>query len=59
LIFDIVHGSRIMHIYYTTAPLYFIGLFFLLNYLFKKIKLGTSKESTLQTAYTNGKVSKP
>lgn len=59
LVFDVIHGSKIMHVYYTTAPLYFIGLFFLLNYLFEKIKLSTSKESKLQTAYTNGKVSKP
>ena len=36
LVFDIIHGSRVMHVYYTTAPLYFIGLFVLLNFLFKK-----------------------
>ena len=36
LIFDVIHGSTVMHIYYTTAPLYFIGLFVLLNSLFKK-----------------------
>lgn len=36
LIFDIVHGNTIMHIYYTTAPLYFIGLFVLINFLFDK-----------------------
>lgn len=36
LIFDIVHGNTIMHIYYTTAPLYFIGLYTLLKYLFKR-----------------------
>lgn len=47
LVFDIIHGTRIMHIYYTTAPLYFIGLFFWLSYLFKKIKLATSSEAKL------------
>ncbi|NLZ95741.1 MAG: hypothetical protein GX921_07960, partial [Bacteroidales bacterium] len=36
LVFDIIHGNRIMHVYYTTAPFYFIGLFILLNFLFKK-----------------------
>lgn len=36
LIFDIVHGNTIMHIYYTTAPLYFMWLYVFLKFLFKK-----------------------
>lgn len=48
LIFDIVHGSRIMHVYYTTAPLYFIGLFVLLKFLFKK-SIEDSKETASAT----------
>ena len=36
LVFDIIHGSTIMHIYYTTAPLYFIWLYVFLKFLFKK-----------------------
>lgn len=36
LIFDIVHGSKIMHVFYVTAPLFFIGLFVLLDALLKK-----------------------
>ncbi|MCE5204990.1 MAG: hypothetical protein LLF80_02640 [Porphyromonadaceae bacterium] len=36
MIFDIVHGSKIMHIYYLTAPVLFIGLFIILNSLLKK-----------------------
>lgn len=59
LVFDIIHGTRIMHIYYTTAPLYFIGLFFLLSYIFKKIKLATSSEAKLQAVYNGSKTSKP
>ena len=39
LIFDVIHGSTIMHIYYITAPFYFIGLFVLLDFLFRKCKL--------------------
>ena len=46
LIFDIIHGSRIMHVYYTTAPLYFIGLFVLLRFLFKK-SIDDSKDGAL------------
>ncbi len=38
LAFDVIHGSSIMHVYYLTAPLYFIGLFILLNFLFDKHK---------------------
>lgn len=58
LIFDIIHGSKVMHIYYTTAPLYFIGLFFLLSYIFKKIKLNTSNEAKLQPVYSSSETSK-
>ena len=36
LVFDVIHGSRVMHVYYTTAPLYFIGLYVSLKFLFKK-----------------------
>ena len=36
LVFDVIHGSRVMHVYYTTAPLYFIGLYIFLKFLFKK-----------------------
>lgn len=46
LIFDIIHGSRIMHVYYTTAPLYFIGMFVLLRFLFKK-SIDDSKDGAL------------
>ena len=46
LIFDIIHGSRIMHVYYSTAPLYFIGLFILLRFLFKK-SIDDSKDGAL------------
>lgn len=35
LIFDVVHGSKIMHGFYVTAPFYFIGLFILLDFLLK------------------------
>lgn len=36
LIFNIVHGTPIMHVFYTTAPIYFISLFVLLSSLFQK-----------------------
>ena len=36
LIFDVVHGSKIMHGFYVAAPLYFIGLFILLDFLLRK-----------------------
>ena len=36
LVFDVIHGSTIMHIYYTTAPLYFMWLYVFLKFLFKK-----------------------
>ena len=46
LVFDIIHGSTIMHIYYTTAPLYFIGLYVSVKFLFKK-STDDSKEAAL------------
>lgn len=46
LIFDIVHGSRVMHVYYTTAPLYFMSLYILLKFLFKKSTEGSNNVIT-------------
>jgi hypothetical protein len=36
LIFNIIHGTPAMHVFYTTAPIYFIGLFILFSDLFRK-----------------------
>lgn len=38
LIFDIVHGTPVMHVFYVTAPIYFIGLYILFSDLFRKCK---------------------
>ena len=38
LIFNLIHGNLQMHIFYSTAPIYFTMLFFLLFSLFKKYK---------------------
>lgn len=39
LIFNIVHGTPVMHVFYTTAPIYFIGLFVLISELFRKYEI--------------------
>lgn len=42
LIFNIIHGSRIMHIYYVTAPLFYILVYKFSNHFLKKYEKGDS-----------------